>query len=117
MMIIDKAFMLLNSLSKSFENFKDALLFGRQDKLSFGEIQTAIKTKFHQMQGDKGHSDKKTQNQAEGLNVKFKKGKKQSQGKKKSGDKDENKKSSNWVEKRKCYGCHKVGHLKKNCPE
>lgn len=102
----DKALMLLNSLSKSFENFKDTLLFGRKDQLSFEEIQTALKTKFLQMK-----SDKKAQTPSEGLNVKFNKNKNQFQ-KKKPGEgkaKGDQKGGNNFVEKIRCFKCHKIG--------
>lgn len=35
-----KALMLLNVLPKSVENYKDALLFGRQDWIKYDDIQT-----------------------------------------------------------------------------
>lgn len=60
--------MLLNSLPKSFESFKNTLMFGRQDQLSLDDIQTAIKTKFLQVKGDK-----KATSQRKNLNMKFKK--------------------------------------------
>lgn len=78
----NKALMLLNSLPKSFESFKDTLLFGRKDQLSLDEIQTAIRTNFLQIK-----CEKKATSQGESLNLKFKKGKKFSQNKKKSDDK------------------------------
>lgn len=96
----DKALMLLNSLPKSFENFKDTLLFGRQDQLSLDEIQTAIKTKFLQIKGEK-----KFTSQGESLNLKYKKGKKGFQNKKKSDDKRKSDKKSglDFAKKRKCF--------------
>lgn len=45
----EKALMLLNTLPKSMENFKDVLLFGRQDQIKFDDIQTTLKTKFLQL--------------------------------------------------------------------
>lgn len=36
---------------------------------------------------------------------------------KKQADKGESTNSTEWVEKRKCFSCHKVGPQKKNCPE
>ncbi|KAL8506416.1 hypothetical protein ACS0TY_017338 [Phlomoides rotata] len=68
----DKTLILLNALPKSLEGFKDTVMFGRQFALSCDDIQTALKTKFLQSQ-----SIKKIQTQAEGLNVKSKKGQSQ----------------------------------------
>ncbi|KAL8464324.1 hypothetical protein ACS0TY_034014 [Phlomoides rotata] len=91
----DKALILLNALPKSLEGFKDTLLFGRQNALASDEIQTALKTKFLQ-----SHGDKKSQSQAEGLNVKFKK--RQSQNpKKKNGKPTDQKPAASFIEKRR----------------
>ncbi|KAL8457037.1 hypothetical protein ACS0TY_035029 [Phlomoides rotata] len=115
----DKTLMLLNVLPRSIENFKDAVLFGRQDEVSYDNVLAAVKTKILQVQGRDSKADKKTHDPAESLNVKFKKGGKKSlKGKGGQLDKGKNKsKEIGFVERRKCYGCNKVGHLKKNCPE
>ncbi|KAL8498052.1 hypothetical protein ACS0TY_021402 [Phlomoides rotata] len=115
----DKALMLLNALPRSLENFKDAVLFGRQDEVSYDDVLAAVKTKILRVQGRDAKADKKTHDPAESLNVKFKKGGnkflKETWGQL---DKGKNKsKESGFVEKRKCYGCNKVGHLNKDCPE
>ncbi|KAL8542991.1 hypothetical protein ACS0TY_003758 [Phlomoides rotata] len=107
----DKALALLNALPKSLEVFKDTLMFGRQSALSCDDIQTALKTKFLQSQGIK-----KMQTQAEGLNVKSKNGQSK-YSKKKNGKFNGKKPGTGFVEKRSCYGCHKVGHIRTNCPE
>ena len=44
----DKAIMLLNALPKSYEHLKDAMLFGRQNSISFEEVQSALKAKEFQ---------------------------------------------------------------------
>ncbi|KAL8545119.1 hypothetical protein ACS0TY_005350 [Phlomoides rotata] len=115
----DKALMLLNALHRSLENFKDDVLFGRQDEVSYDDVLADVKTKILRIQGRGVKADKKAHDPAESLNVKFKKGgKKFLKGIGGQLDKGKNKsKESGFVEKRKCYGCNKVGHLKKDCPE
>lgn len=52
--------------------------------------------------------------------MKFKKDKKQVSKKKNrdgKGQKDNKKASTDFIEKRKCFSSHKVGHLKKDYPE
>lgn len=41
----DKARILLNALRKSYENFKDAMLYGRDQSISLDEVQSAIQSK------------------------------------------------------------------------
>ncbi|KAL8505064.1 hypothetical protein ACS0TY_016322 [Phlomoides rotata] len=110
----DKALMLLNALPRSLENFKDVVLFGRQDEVSYDHVLAAVKTKILRVQGRDAKADKKAHDPTESLHVKFKKGGKKSL--KGTGGKNKSKESG-FVEKRKCYGCNKVGHLKKDCPE
>ncbi|KAL8491748.1 hypothetical protein ACS0TY_023372 [Phlomoides rotata] len=115
----DKALMLLNVLPRSLENFKDAVLFGRQDQVSYDRVLATVKTKILRVHGRDSKSEKKTHDPAESLNVKFKKGEKKSfKGKGGQLDKGKGKsKEDGFVEKRKCYACNKVGHLTKNYPE
>ena len=40
--------MLLNALPKSYEHLKDAMLFGRENSISFEEVQSALKAKEFQ---------------------------------------------------------------------
>ena len=40
-----KVFLLLNSLPKSFEHFKDAILYGKDQDITLEEVQTSIRTK------------------------------------------------------------------------
>ncbi|KAL8462692.1 hypothetical protein ACS0TY_033639 [Phlomoides rotata] len=70
----DKALMLLNGLPRSLENFKNAVLFGRQDEVSYDHVLAAVKTKILRVQGRDAKADKKAHDPAESLNVKFKKG-------------------------------------------
>ncbi|KAL8473662.1 hypothetical protein ACS0TY_030489 [Phlomoides rotata] len=115
----DKALMLLNVLPRSLENFKDVVLFGRHDQVIYENVLTAVKTKILRVQGKDSKADKNTHDPAESLNVKLKKGGKKSF-KVKEGQLDKGKdksKESGFVERKKCYGCNKVEHLKKNCPK
>ncbi|KAL8556099.1 hypothetical protein ACS0TY_003781 [Phlomoides rotata] len=74
----DKALMLLNALPRSLENFKDTVLFGRQDQVSYDNVLAAVKTKILRVQARDSKADKKTHDPVESLNVKFKKGGKKS---------------------------------------
>ncbi|KAL8509745.1 hypothetical protein ACS0TY_016815 [Phlomoides rotata] len=69
----DKALMLLNALPKSLENFKNDVLFGRQDQVNYDDVIAAVKTKILRVQGRDSKAKKKTQDPAESLNVMFKK--------------------------------------------
>ena len=44
----DKALMLLNSLPKSYDQFKDAILLGRDSKITYEEVHSALKLKEFQ---------------------------------------------------------------------
>ncbi|KAL8544381.1 hypothetical protein ACS0TY_004791 [Phlomoides rotata] len=106
----DKALMLLNALPRSLENFKDAVLFGSQDGVSYDGVLAAVKTKILRVQGRDAKADKKAHDPAESLNDKFKKGKKFQKGKGGQLDKGKNKSNeSGFVERRKCYNCNKIG--------
>jgi len=60
----DKALLLLCSLPKSFENFKDTILYGKEGTTTLEEVQSALRTKeltkFKDLKVDEG---------GEGLNV------------------------------------------------
>ncbi|KAL8544325.1 hypothetical protein ACS0TY_004749 [Phlomoides rotata] len=77
----DKALMLLNALHKSLDNFKDSVLFGNQDGVSYDCVLTAVKTKILRVQGRDVKAEKKAHDPAESLNIKFKKVKKFQKGK------------------------------------
>ena len=104
----DKALMLLNSLPKSFEQFKDAILLGRDSKVTYEEVHSALKMKEFQKA-----TTKTIDPAAESLNVK--------EDSMKSGKKKSQKKQKPWKEKggeeketRSCHYCKKPGNLKKH---
>lgn len=41
----DKALILLNSIPKSYEHFKDAMVYGREQSISLEEVVSAVKAK------------------------------------------------------------------------
>ncbi|KAH9680636.1 Integrase catalytic domain-containing protein [Citrus sinensis] len=97
----DKTLLLISSLLKSYGNFIDALMYGRQT-LSLDEVKLALNTK--ELQGKQDHLGNES---SQGLTAKSKsEGKKKKQGKYKEKPKD-----------LKCFFCHKEGHFKKDCPE
>ena len=104
----DKAIALLNALPKSFEQLRDAMLYGREKAITLVEVQSALKSKDLQRSGG-GQNDAS----AEILNVKkFKnKFKPKAGGSKNSQDKEKGDKK----ETRSCHYCKKPGHIKKNC--
>ncbi|KAL8471904.1 hypothetical protein ACS0TY_029223 [Phlomoides rotata] len=110
----DKALIILSALPKSFENFKDTFLFGRQSLLTLEDVQIALRSKELQKATDQASSST-----GEGLTVKGKHQKKINF-KKGNTDKWQNKKDTEAVtgtEVRKCFHCHEPGHYKKNCPK
>ncbi|KAL8516861.1 hypothetical protein ACS0TY_015209 [Phlomoides rotata] len=70
----DKALILLNVLPRSLDNFKDSVLFGNQDGVSYESVLAAVKTKILRVQGRDAKADKVAHDPADSLNVKFKKG-------------------------------------------
>lgn len=101
----DKTLFLFNALPKSYENFRDAMLYGREQSISLEEVQSAIhSTKLQRKNLEKGPS------QGEGLTVPGKPGKEDLRYNK-------NKPVSKVMTKFKCFECHKEGHYKRDCPE
>ncbi|WVZ24349.1 hypothetical protein V8G54_002893 [Vigna mungo] len=101
----DKAVILLNALPKTFEHFRDALLYGKDQVITLEEVLTSIRTKEFQKLQD----SKTTEEGASGLISVKGKGKKQS-GKEKKLNPDGTKQV-------RCFKCQKMGHIKKFCPE
>ncbi|KAK2421738.1 alpha carbonic anhydrase [Trifolium repens] len=97
----DKALHLLCILPKSYESFKDTMLYGKETPVTLEEVQSALRTKELTK-----FKDLKVEDGANALNVSGGKG--GSRGKKvksKVGDK--------WT----CFHCQKKGHFKRDCPE
>lgn len=111
----DQALILLSYLPRSYDIVKDNILFGRSTTLLLSDVKGAIQQKeLHN--SSKLHSDVG----AESMSVKYNGNKKsQHEGMNKYENKKvkEPKKTFDFVERRKCFNCHKKGHVKKNCPE
>ncbi|KAL1535775.1 Retrovirus-related Pol polyprotein from transposon TNT 1-94 [Salvia divinorum] len=104
----DKALMLLNSLPKSYEHFNDVMLLGRESKISYEEVYSALKLRNSQKSTakplDPAAESLYLKNGGKGLKKKYQKGQE------KSGQGPEGRK-----ETRSCHYCGKPGHLKKAC--
>ena len=99
----DQTLLLLSSLPKSYSNFKDTLLYGR-DSLMLDEVQAALNSKeLNHRSKDKGNAV------VEGLNVRGRSDKREFKQRSKSRSKSRF--------KIKCYHCHKEGHIRRLCPE
>ncbi|KAL8503329.1 hypothetical protein ACS0TY_022168 [Phlomoides rotata] len=108
----DNALLLLSSLPKSLDNFKDTLLFGSRDTITLDQVEAALKCKDLQKATVNGSS----QGNAESLHIK-KGSTARSQFKKSSfkGNQKADKKSGN--SDMKCFQCQESGHVKKQCPK
>ena len=99
----DQALLLLTSLPKSYSNFKDTLLYGRES-LTLDEIQATLNSKeLNHRSEDEGNAV------AEGLNVRGRSDKREFKQRSKSRSKSKF--------RIKCYHCHKEGHISRLCPE
>ncbi|KAL8528792.1 hypothetical protein ACS0TY_006306 [Phlomoides rotata] len=99
----DKALMLLNVLPRSLDNFKDSVLFGNQDGVSYESVLAAVKTKILRVQERDATADKVAHDPAQSLNINFKKCGKTLMGTGGQLEKCMNKsKKSGFVERRKC---------------
>ena len=107
----DKALLLLNSLPKSFEHFKDAILYGKDQDITLEEVQTSIRTKEMQKQ-----QDSKSEDNGESLNISRGRSEKKGTRGKKSRSRSRDSKNGQKT-KFKCFNCHKTGHFKKDCPD
>ena len=106
----DQALILLNAMPKTYEHFKDAMLYGREQTITLEEVQSVIRAKEHQRR-----IEVKEETIGEGLVVKEKRSFK-SRKAYKGFQKNKNEVAQNGV-KLKCFHCHKEGHFKKNCPD
>ncbi|KAL1564721.1 Integrase catalytic domain-containing protein [Salvia divinorum] len=106
----DKAIILLNALPQSYDQLKDAMLYGRETSITLLEVQSALKSKEFQK-----HNSGVQDSHSEALNISKYKGKKQ--GLKMKGGKPQQPKAKDNPQKetRECFWCKKPGHLKKNC--
>ena len=93
----DQTLLLLSSLPKSYSNFKDTLLYGRES-LTLDEVQATLNSnELNHRSEEKGNSV------AEGLNVRGRPKKREFKSRSKSKGKI------------KCYHCHKEGHIRRLC--
>ncbi|KAG5133904.1 hypothetical protein JHK82_025092 [Glycine max] len=107
----NKALLLLNSLPKSFEHFKDAIIYGKDQDITLEEVQTSIRTKETQKQ-----QDSKSEDNGESLNISRGRSEKKGTRGKKSRSSSRDSKNGQKT-KFKCFNCHKTGHFKKDCPD
>ena len=94
--------LLVSSLTSSYSNFVDALMYGRQT-LSLDEVKAALNTRG--LQEKSGNM-----NSGEVLTVKAKTDTYDGKKKKQRNNKQKTK-------SKKCFQCQKEGHFKKDCPE
>ena len=104
----DKALLLLCSLPKFFEHFKDAILYGKEGTTTLEEVRADLRTKeltkFKDLKVDDG---------GEGLNVS--RGRNEHRGKGKGKSRSKSRSKGFEKSKYKCFLCHKQGHFKKDC--
>ena len=102
----DKAILLLNALPRSYDQLRDAIMYGREGTITLLEVQSALRAKKLQNSGSRNGDPT-----SESLNIKGFKGKKPFKKKfdapKSSGNEQK--------ESRVCFWCKKPGHLKKDC--
>ena len=102
----DKAILLLNALPSSYDQLRDAILYGREKTVTLLEVQSALRSKELQ-KGEMRIED----SVSESLNVKKFKGKKPY---KKVNEVSKNV-PSDQKETRSCHWCKKPDHIKKDC--
>ena len=103
----DKALMLLNGFPSNCEQFKDAMLFGRDQTITLEEVQSSIQTKEMQRK-----QESKIDNNAKRLNVM--RGRLEKRNSK--SNKHISTSRSQSQSKLKYFHCHKKGNYKKDCP-
>jgi len=97
----NKVIFLLCALPRSFESFKDTMLYGKEGIVTLEEVQAALRTK--ELTKSK---DLRVDENGEGLSVSRGNG----------GGRGNRGKSGN-KSKFKCFSCNKTGHFKKDCQE
>jgi len=97
----DKVILKLCALPRSFESFKDTMLYGKECTVTLEEVQAALRPKELTKSLDLG-----TDENGEGLSVSRGNG----------GGRGNLGKSGNKL-KFKCFNCHKMCHFKKDCPK
>ncbi|MCH81718.1 cytochrome P450 [Trifolium medium] len=98
-----KVLHLLCALSKSFEIFKDTMLYGKEDTITLDEVQSALRTKKLTK-----FKDLKVENSVDALNVSSGKG-----GGRSNRAKSKPKEDDKW----RCFHYQKICHFKRDCPE
>jgi len=99
----DKAILLFCALPRSFESFKDSMLYGKERTVTLEEVHAALRTK--ELTNSK---DLRADENSEDLSVsRGNGGGRGNRGSSKSGNK----------EKYKCFKCHKFGHFKRDFPK
>jgi len=105
----DQAIMILNALPKSYSTFVEAMKYAKES-LSLEDVQAALKANERESRSDKRPA-------AESLNVRGRSEKNKSKPKKRQSQQGKNKEVQDDKEfPYKCYHCHEVGHMKKDCP-
>ncbi|KAJ4708838.1 Retrovirus-related Pol polyprotein from transposon TNT 1-94 [Melia azedarach] len=99
----DQALLLLCSLPSSYEHFVDTLLYGRNN-ITMEDVKVALNSK------ELNKRTEREREEEEGLNARGRPKKKETRNKNQG-------KSKSKTKKRKCFFCHKEGHLIKDCPE
>jgi len=102
----DKTLLLLNDVPKTYKQFKNTLLFRKEQTITLEEVQTSIMSKELQK-----FQDSKGEENGLNLNVSKSKGKKE----KKSNGKKAKQFSLDDLAKVECYNCHKKCHFKSSC--
>jgi hypothetical protein len=97
----DKVILLLCALLRSFESFKDIMLYGKEGTVTLEKVQAALRT--NELTKSK---NLRTDEKGEGLSVSRRNG----------GGRGNQRKSGN-KSKFKCFNYNKMGHFMEDCPE
>ena len=109
----DRALLLLTSLSDSYDHFVTTLIFGKTT-LKFNEVVKDLQSHMNMKKGGSGSSSSSSEGLVANSGGGERSGWSRSQGAKNRGTgKSHSQDRDSW----ECFKCHKVGHIKKNCPE